>query len=47
MMLWGEATGNTMVRDTGVFLYNSERTAVEETPMLSCITGFIHSTDSA
>lgn len=30
MMLWGEATGNTSVRDTGVALFNTERTAVEE-----------------
>ncbi len=30
MMLWGEATGNKLVRDTGIFLFNTERTAVEE-----------------
>jgi endoglucanase Acf2 len=30
MMLWGEATGNMAVRDTGIFLFNTERTAVEE-----------------
>jgi len=30
MMLWGEATGNTSVRDTGLALFNTERTAVEE-----------------
>ncbi|MGB0644327.1 MAG: glycosyl hydrolase, partial [Akkermansiaceae bacterium] len=30
LMLWGEITGNTKLRDTGVFLYNTERTAVEE-----------------
>ncbi len=30
MMLWGEATGNHKLRDTGMFLYNTERTAVEE-----------------
>jgi endoglucanase Acf2 len=30
MMLWGEATGNKLVRDTGTFLFNTERTAVEE-----------------
>lgn len=30
LMLWGEVTGNTKLRDTGVFLYNTERTAVEE-----------------
>jgi endoglucanase Acf2 len=30
MILWGEATGEKQVRDTGLFLYNTERTAVEE-----------------
>jgi len=30
MMLWGEATGNTAVRDTGLALFNTERIAVEE-----------------
>ncbi len=30
MILWGEATGNKPVRDTGLFLFNTERTAVEE-----------------
>lgn len=30
LMLWGEATGNKQVRDTGVALFNTERTAVEE-----------------
>lgn len=30
MMLWGEATGNKLVRDTGIALFNTERTAVEE-----------------
>ncbi len=30
MMLWGEASGNKTVRDTGVALFNIERTAVEE-----------------
>ena len=30
MMLWGEATGDDIVRDTGIYLYNTERTAVEE-----------------
>ncbi len=30
IMLWGEITGNAKLRDTGVFLYNTERTAVEE-----------------
>ena len=30
MILWGEATGDTAIRDTGLFLYNTERTAVEE-----------------
>jgi endoglucanase Acf2 len=30
MMLWGEATGNQTVRDTGLALFNTERTAVEE-----------------
>ena len=30
MMLWGEATGDRALRDTGVCLFNTERTAVEE-----------------
>jgi endoglucanase Acf2 len=30
MMLWGQATGNKTVHDTGVSLFNIERTAVEE-----------------
>lgn len=30
MMLWGEATGNSKVRDLGAFLFNTERTALEE-----------------
>lgn len=30
MMLWGEITGNSEIRDLGTFLYNTERTAVEE-----------------
>ena len=30
MILWGQATGDTTVRDTGLFLFNTERTAVEE-----------------
>ncbi len=30
MMLWGAATGDTRLRDLGTFLYNTERTAVEE-----------------
>jgi endoglucanase Acf2 len=30
MILWGQATGDTVVRDTGIFLFNTERTAVEE-----------------
>jgi len=30
MMLWGEATANKTVRDCGVALFNTERTAVEE-----------------
>ena len=30
MMLWGEATGDKTVRDTGLSLFNTERTAVEE-----------------
>jgi endoglucanase Acf2 len=30
MMLWGEATGNQDVRDLGAFLFNTERTAIEE-----------------
>jgi endoglucanase Acf2 len=30
MILWGAATGDTVVRDAGLFLFNTERTAVEE-----------------
>ena len=30
MMLWGAATGDSTMRDTGVSLFNIERTAVEE-----------------
>jgi len=30
IMLWGAATGNDMLRDLGVFLFNTERTAIEE-----------------
>ncbi|MEM1082813.1 MAG: glycosyl hydrolase [Verrucomicrobiota bacterium] len=30
LMLWGEATGNEVIRDTGIYLFNTERTAVEE-----------------
>jgi endoglucanase Acf2 len=30
LMLWGEATGNVQLRDLGIFLFNTERTAVEE-----------------
>jgi endoglucanase Acf2 len=30
MILWGEATGNQKMRDTGLYLFNTERTAVEE-----------------
>ena len=30
MMLWGGATANQSIRDTGAYLYNTERTAVEE-----------------
>jgi endoglucanase Acf2 len=30
MMLWGEATGDETIRDTGIWLFNTERTAVEE-----------------
>jgi endoglucanase Acf2 len=30
MMMWGEATGNVEVRDLGAFLFNAERTAMEE-----------------
>jgi endoglucanase Acf2 len=29
-MLWGAATGNDLLRDLGVFLFNTERTAIEE-----------------
>ena len=30
MVLWGQATGDTAIRDTGLYLLNTERTAVEE-----------------
>ncbi len=30
MTLWGQATGDRTIRDTGLFLYNTERTAIEE-----------------
>jgi endoglucanase Acf2 len=30
MILWGAASGDTVVRDTGIALFNTERTAVEE-----------------
>jgi endoglucanase Acf2 len=30
MILWGEMTGDRAVRDTGLFLFNTERTAIEE-----------------
>lgn len=30
MMLWGEATGNKRIRNLGAFLFNTERTALEE-----------------
>jgi len=30
MMLWGEVTGDDVARDLGIYLYNTERTAVEE-----------------
>jgi len=30
MILWGQATGDLSIRDAGLFLYNTERTAVEE-----------------
>ena len=30
LMLWGEATGDAATRDLGVFLFNTERTAVEQ-----------------
>jgi len=30
MILWGQATGQTKIRDAGLFLFNTERTAVEE-----------------
>ncbi len=30
MMMWGEITGNKVIRDTGIALFNVERTAVEE-----------------
>jgi endoglucanase Acf2 len=30
MMLWGEVTDNKLIRDTGIYLFNTERTAIEE-----------------
>jgi len=30
MILWGQLMGDSIVRDTGLFLFNTERTAVEE-----------------
>jgi len=30
MMLWGAVTGNANIRDAGIFLFNTERIAVEE-----------------
>jgi endoglucanase Acf2 len=30
MILWGQATGDRAIRDTGLFLFNTERIAVEE-----------------
>jgi endoglucanase Acf2 len=30
MILWGQFTGNPAIRDAGIFLFNTERTAVEE-----------------
>ena len=30
LMLWGEVTGNKQIQDLGLYLYNTERTAVEE-----------------
>jgi len=30
LILWGEVTGNKAIRDTGLYLFNTERTAVEE-----------------
>ncbi|HBV62220.1 MAG TPA: glycoside hydrolase family 81, partial [Rhodopirellula sp.] len=30
MMLWGQVSGNTQIRDRGVYLFNTERVAVEE-----------------
>ncbi len=30
MILWGQATGDVAIRNTGLYLYNTERTAVEE-----------------
>jgi endoglucanase Acf2 len=30
LILWGQATGDRAVRDTGIVLFNTERTAVEE-----------------
>lgn len=30
LILWGQATGDFAIRDTGLFLFNTERTAVEE-----------------
>lgn len=30
MILWGEETGNTAMRDAGIFLYSTEMTAIQE-----------------
>lgn len=30
LILWGEVSGNAQIRDTGLFLFNTERTAIEE-----------------
>ncbi|MEP4076361.1 glycosyl hydrolase [Haloferula sp.] len=30
LMLWGELTGDDTIRDTGIYLFNTERTAIEE-----------------
>jgi len=30
MILWGQATGDNALRDAGIFLFNTERTAIEE-----------------
>jgi endoglucanase Acf2 len=30
LILWGQATGDAAIRDTGLYLFNTERTAVEE-----------------